>query len=325
MRLALAFCLIATPVLADVETVLDDHILTGTAAFVAATQALDDTAADQCQAETMTGPWNAAMDAWMGIAHLRLGPGEQAALTIAYWPDERGAGRRTLARMIADEDPMGLDADAFSQVSVVARGLHAMETMLYDADFNGYQADSYACTLVSMMAQDIARQAQELDRAWREDFAPLLRTAGEPDNALYLSPKEAPQALFTQLHAGVEFVADQRLARPMGTPERPRPQLAENWRSGRSLRNVRLSLDALHQMATTLAGRHVAAVDEAFDTAAYFAGSVADPAFQDLDDPQARLRLESLEGQVRLINEVLLAEIGEPLGVRPGFNSGDGD
>ena len=325
MRLALAFCLLAAPAFADVETVLDRHILPGTAAFAAAAQALDDTAVDFCQPEALTGPWNAAMDAWMAISHLRLGPGEQAALTIGFWPDDRGAGRRTLARMIADQDPMGVHADEFAQVSVVARGLYAMETMLYDPEFNTYQPDSYACTLVSVMANDIATQARDLDRAWREDFGPVLRSAGEPGNAVYLSPKEAQHALFTQLYAGVEFVAEQRLARPMGTPDRPRPQSAETWRSGRSLRNVTLSLDALHQLATTLAGREIDAVDSAFATAAYFADGIVDPGFQDIADPQARLRLESLMGEVRTINTVLLAEIGESMGLAPGFNAGDGD
>lgn len=325
MRLALALCLLASPALADVETVLDQHILPGTAAFAGAAQALDAAAAADCRPGALTGPWNAAMDAWMGIGHLRLGPGEQAALTIGFWPDERGAGRRTLARMIATEDPMGRDEAGFAQVSAAARGLYAMETLLYDPAFNGYAPDSYACTLVSVMAQDLARQAVALDEAWRDKFGPELRSAGQPGNATFLSGAEAERALFTALHAGVEFNADQRLGQPMGTPDRPRPQRAENWRSGRSLRDLELSMAALHAMATDLAGQPVEAVDNAFATEAYFAGAVTDPAFQDVADPQARLRLESLQGRIRTVAEVLISDIGEALGVAPGFNAGDGD
>ncbi|GAB1379288.1 imelysin family protein [Pararhodobacter aggregans] len=328
MRLApaiLALTLVAAPALADVDAVLDDHVLPGTAAFAQATQALDDQAIDFCQPQDLAPLWNSAMDAWVRIGHLRLGPGEQAALTIAFWPDERSAGRRTLARMIAAQDPMGVHTDDFPQVSAAARGLYALETMLYDPDFNDYEPDSYSCTLVSVMAHDLAAQAAALDEAWREKFAPELRTAGQPGNATFLSMAEAERALFTALHGGVEFDADQRLGQPMGTEDRPRPQRAENWRSGRSLRNLTLSLESLHGMATALAGQPVDAVDSAFDAAAYFSLAITDPAFQDVSDPQGRLHLESLQGRVRTIGEVLISEIGTSMGIAPGFNALDGD
>ncbi|WP_334194982.1 imelysin family protein [Pararhodobacter sp.] len=322
---ALALILLAAPARAGVDAVLDDHILPGTAAFAEATQALGDLAIDFCQPRDLAPLWNTAMDAWVRIGHLRLGPGEQAALTIAFWPDTRSAGRRTLARMIAARDPMGVHIDEFPQVSAAARGLYALETLLYDPDFNDYEPDSYSCTLVSVMAHDLATQAAALDTAWREKFAPELRTAGEPGNATFLSRAEAERALFTALHGGIEFNADQRLGQPMGTEDRPRPQRAENWRSGRSLRNLTLSLDSLHAMAIALAGHPIDAVDSAFDAAAYFSLAVADPAFQDVTDPQNRLHLESLQGRVRTIGEVLVTEIGASMGIAPGFNSLDGD
>ncbi len=325
MRLALALCLVAAPALADVAAVLDRHILPGTAAFAEAAQALDDTAADFCEPADLAPLWNSAFDAWLRIGHLRLGPQEQAALTIAFWPDARSSGRRTLARMIAAQDPMGVHSDEFAQVSAAARGLYALETMLYDPDFNDYAPDSYSCSLVSTMAHDLAAQARALDTAWRTDFAPALRSAGAPGNARFLAPAEAERALFTQLHGGVEFNADQRLGLPLGTPDRPRPARAETWRAGRSLRNVTLSMAALHEMATALADGPDATLDAAFAAAEYFAIGIADPAFQDIADPQARLRLESLQGRIRAVGEALITRIGEAMGVAPGFNSLDGD
>ncbi|MBN8293971.1 imelysin family protein [Rhodobacter sp. NTK016B] len=332
MRLSLAFGLFmaATPVLtapafAGVDAVLDSHILPGTAAFAEAAQALDASAAADCQPTALQPAWNAAMDAWMGIGHLRLGPQEQATLTIAFWPDSRNSGRRTLARMIESEDPMGLETEDFAQVSAAARGLYALETMLYDPQFNAYDSGSYECSLVQVMVADLAEQATDLNAAWLQKFAPELRNAGAPDNALFLSEAEAEAALFTQLHGGVEFNADQRLGQVMGTPERPAPTRAETWRSGRSLRNLTLSMDALHRMATALAETPIPAVDEAFASVAYFAGAVEDPAFQDVADPMARLRLESLQGRIRAVGDALSLDIGEAMGIAPGFNSLDGD
>ncbi|MCB1390811.1 MAG: imelysin family protein [Rhodobacteraceae bacterium] len=327
MRLTLALVLsfASGPALADVAAVLDRHVLPGNAAFAAATQALDAAAAADCRPEALRPAWNAAMDAWMAVDHLRIGPGELAALTIAFWPDERSAGRRTLARMIAAEDPMGRDPAAFEQVSAAARGLYALETLLYDPDFDTFAPGSYSCGLVAVMAHDLSVQARSLADAWQDKFGPELRTAGDEDNATFLSPVEAERALFTALHAGIEFNADQRLGQPMGTSDRPRPQRAETWRSGRSLRNLDLSMAALHEMATALAGRPVEPVDEAFASAAYFAQGLDDPGFQDVTDPQARLRLESLQGRIRAVGEVLVTEIGEAMGIAPGFNALDGD
>ncbi len=332
MRLSLAFGLflaatpaLTTPALADVEAVLDTHILPGTAAFAEAAQALETSAAADCRPDHVQPAWNAAMDAWMGIGHLRLGPQEQAALTIAFWPDSRNSGRRTLARMIENEDPLGTDAEDFAQVSAAARGLYALETMLYDPQFSGYAADSYECRLVQVMTEDLAEQAGDLDGAWRRKFAPELRHAGEPDNALFLSEAEAERALFTQLHGGVEFNADQRLGQVLGTPGRPVPARAETWRSGRSLRNLTLSMEALHRMARALAEGPVPAVDEAFDAVAYFAEGIEDPAFQDVTDPAAHVRLESLQGQIRMVGDALSLAIGEAMGIAPGFNALDGD
>ncbi|WP_068299756.1 imelysin family protein [Pararhodobacter sp. CCB-MM2] len=317
--------LTASPALADVGQVLDAQVLPGTAAFAEASTALATAAAADCRPAAVTDAWNAAFDAWLAIGHLRMGPQELAALTIAFWPDGRNSGRRTLARMIEGEDAMGTDASDFAQVSAAARGLYALETMLYDPDFASYEAGSYSCTLVQVMAQDLASQAAALDLAWREDFAPALRSAGSPDNAQFLSANEAERAIFTQLHGGVEFNADQRLGQPMGTPDRPRPTRAETWRAGRSQRNIELSMAAIQAMAQSLAGHSVEAVDSAFSAAAYFGAGIEDPAFQDVEDPQARFRLESWQGRIRAAGDALIVHIGEEMGIAPGFNSLDGD
>jgi predicted lipoprotein len=50
-----------------------------------------------------------------------------------------------------------------------------------------------------------------------------------------------------------------------------------------------------------------------------------DPAFQDVTDPQARLRAEVLQQAVRGLRGAVETEIGARLGIAPGFNSQDGD
>ncbi len=323
MRALLALAQMAGPALADVDTMLDEAILPGQATFAEAAAMLAAAADDDCTPPSVKPAWQAAADAWVRVAHLRLGPGEAAALTIAFWPDERGAGRRTLARMIADADPMGADPAKVAQISAAARGLTGLELMLHDPDF-AYAPGSYACALVAALAADLAAQAEALRDGWHA-FAPALRTAGSPENAEFLSEAEAARALFTQLDAALAFSIEQRLARPLGTFDRPRPLRAENWRSRRSLRNVMLSLEAAVAGAEALAGIPLPRTGAAAGAARATAARIADPGFQDVTDPQARLRLEVLQQRLAEVRAAMAAELGAALGVTAGFNALDGD
>lgn len=308
------------------EEVIQDHALPGAARFASATAALDTAAQADCTDAALRPAYQEAFDAWLGIAHLTLGPLEEdgRGLAIAFWPDTRGMVGRSVARMVAEEDPIATSGD-YAEVSIAARGLFALERLLYDDDFASYEADSYSCALARAMAADLAELGREVDTAWREDFAATLRSAGEAGNDRFLSPREASQALYTALATGLEFVADQRLGRPMGRFDAPKPQVAEARRSGRSLRNVVLSLEALHGLADTLSDAPTPKTDAAFDRALSAARALEDPVFAGVADPISRIRVEALQNDVRAISEAVGAEIAPALGVSVGFNSADGD
>ena len=121
-----------------------------------ATATLARAAEADCTAEALRPAYLAAWEAWAPIADLRIGPSEAAALTIAYWPDERGAGARTIRSLLAAEDPAGRDPAAFAEVSAAARGFPALDLLLGDPDLSGYGPGSYACDLVRSAALDLA-------------------------------------------------------------------------------------------------------------------------------------------------------------------------
>lgn len=325
----LAACLVAltlaTPTWADVDQALQRHILPGFEGFADAAQALQKTAAQDCRADAVAPAYQTTFDAWMTIADLRLGPSETGALSIAFWPDKRGFTQRSLSQFIADQDPAAFDPALYSQVSIAARGLFALEMLIFDPDFADYGPDSYSCALVRAVSVDLADQAVALDRAWQQDFAATLRSAGAPGNTTYLDQSEALRALYTQLLSGLEFTADQRLGRPMGTFQQPRPSRAEAWRSGRSLRNVLLSVDAAQALAHRLTDADLPETDAAAARIHALAERIDDPGFQNLTQPQARLHAEQLQQAVRAMQEAIEAEIGTPLGIAAGFNSQDGD
>ncbi|SLN32067.1 Iron-regulated protein A precursor [Roseivivax jejudonensis] len=329
MRRALVatLCLIAGPAVAGVDAALDEHVLPGTARFAERAAAFEDAAQEDCSAEALRPAYHDAFDAWLGIAHLGLGPLEDGGrgLAIAFWPDTRGMVDRTVRRLVADEDPATSDADAFAEVSVAGRGLFAAERLLFDADYAGYAEGDYTCSLVRAVAKDLSRMAAAVASEWREDFAPLMREAGSDGNTRFLSEREAAQALFTTLVTGLEFVADRRLGVPMGSFDAPRPQMAEARRSGRSLRNVVGYLEALKELARTLSDAPIPQTEAAFAQALETARELEDPVFAGVETPVGRLRVEALQTEVDAITQAVGSEIAPALGVSVGFNSADGD
>lgn len=324
MRLALALSILASPALAGVEEAVQSHVLPGVEAFADATQALEDAASADCTAAALRPAYLAAWEAWSPIADLRLGPSEPASLTIAYWPDERGAGPKALRALLATEDPAGRDPEAFAEVSAAARGFPALDLLLGDPELSAYEQGSYPCALVQTVATDLATQASALAESWPAE-AEALTTAGAEGNARYLSEDEAFRALYTQVLGGLEFTSDTRLGRPLGEPDRPRPTRAEFWRSTRPSPNALASAEAAVRLAQFLADTPLPATEDALEQVRRATQSIEDPAFQNLDDPAARLFVEILQQRVQALKDAIEAEVGAPRGIAAGFNSTDGD
>lgn len=327
MRLILALAFAASPAFAGVPEAVNDHILPMTASFSDAAETLSKSAENSCSANALQDDFQAAFDAWLGIAHLRLGPVEQdgRALAIQFWPDTRGLVPRTVTRLIADKDPAAQSAEQFSEVSIAGRGFAALERVLFESEFSDYASDSYTCTLVQAISADLAQMADAIDQEWREGYAQTVTGAGTSGNTTFLTEAEAAQALYTTLTTGIEFNADQRLGRPLGTFDRPRPTRAEAYRSGRSRRNVILSLEALHAFAQSLADGPTPQIDDGFDIALQTARDLDDPVFAGVEDPQGRLQVEILQQRINAILPAIANEVGVPLGVSAGFNATDGD
>ncbi len=322
-KILMVLLITASPAHADVPMAVTDHILPGYAAFSAATAALADMTAQTCDAEMIRPAWDAAYDAWLGIAHIRLGPVEDdgRSLAIAFWPDPKGIGAKQQAAMIASADPMGLDPVAFREASVAVRGLTGIERSLYPQ--TPLEGD-YPCMLLTTTAADLARTAREVEAAWQAEFADVVLMPGVAGNTRFLSDTEVRQAMFTQLITGIEFVKDVRIGRPLGTFNAPRPDRAEARASGRAGRNILVSLTALRDYALVLDPDGVRTAD-AFDLAIKTASALPDPTLGSIADPADWLKLEILGQQVQAVQNVALDEIGGSLDVGVGFNAADGD
>ncbi|WP_050525896.1 imelysin family protein [Pseudorhodobacter aquimaris] len=318
--LALSLCL-ATPALADFPETVRDHILPGYAGLATATQDLADVSAQSCDPQDLRPAYHAAFDAWMGVQHLRFGPVEQGGLglAIAYWPDPKGSGRRAqMAILTGDADV--LEPARFAEQSVAARGLFALERLLYP----NAELPADPCPLIRATTADLARIAGVVYAGWEDGYAETLLTAGEAGNTTYLTRPEARQALFTQLATALEFTDDTRLGRPLGSFTRPRPERAEALASGRPLRNILLSLQAQRAMVETLTpdAPHTIA---AFDHAIAVGEALDDPLLAGVAEPESRLKVEILQQAIEALRQTVLSELGPELDVGIGFNAADGD
>ncbi|MEM9577403.1 MAG: imelysin family protein [Pseudomonadota bacterium] len=322
MRLALIFSVLCLPAFADVPTALNNHVLPRHTQLADATAALSAVAAGDCSPEAVRPAYHAAYDAWIGMSHIQFGPLEDRDLTLAmaFWPDPKDRVGKALARLSSASDDIVNDPARFGEVSAAAQGFTALERILYDP-----QPDAdYACRLTQAIAVGLARKSQELAEHWPA-FADLMLTAGQEGNTRFQSPDEARRALYTALSTGLEFLHDQRLGRPLGTYDRPRPRRAEAYRSERTQRHIELSLDALEDLAVSFTDVPLPGTLAAFADARERAAALNDPTLAGVAEPASRFRIEVLQQTVRAVQIAVIDEIGAPLGITAGFNSLDGD
>lgn len=330
-HLLLAATLCLSPVVAAAESatvgqVLRQIILPGFAELARSTKTLADSAKADCRAENpaLRADFNTAFDAWLAVETYRAGPLEEAGngLAIAFWPDTKGAMPRALNALLAE--PAIPQGEAFAETSVAARGLFALEAMLYDPAFNGYAAGDNGCQLVQAITTDLAQTAERVNQSWIKDFGPLMLTAGGQGNTRFLSPDEVIQLLYTATLTELEFIAEVRIGRPLGDT-RPRPNRAEARASGRSLRNVVLSAEAAAKLAQVLAGVSESDMTPALSYIGFAAKQIKDPVFADVETSSEHFRLQELQSAVQGARAAVMADLSVRLGVGQGFNALDGD
>jgi len=332
IALAVAAPCIAAAQAADpvVAKVIDTHILPRFETLAKTSDQLTDAAATDCTptSENLRATYGDAFDAWVAVSHLRFGPTEvnDRAFALAFWPDSRGVTPRTLATLIADQDPVIATPQAFSQVSIAGRGFYAMEFLLHDDALSAAGDVAYHCALVQAVATDIAATTAAILADWQSDYAARMLNPGP--TGTYRSQEETVEELFKALTTGLEFTSDTRLGRPLGSFDKPRPTRAEVWRSGRSARHVKISLESLENLMMLLVGDNAdlaARSEHAFETTLSKLGALDDPIFAGVAAPQTRLKIEVVQQSVDAIRDIARAELGPTLGVAAGFNALDGD
>jgi predicted lipoprotein len=362
----LSFFLLAAPCGAQAATEADylalnksvvaDHILPRLKAFADSAAGLPPAADKACASRSaadvtaLQAAFVAALDGWEGIQHVRFGPAEffSRGARIFFWPDPRNSVGRQLGEMLSKTPAIDITEDALSKDSVAVQGFPALERLLYDTGAavklasKTPEADK-ACAAARAIAGNLAAMARDINAEWTEGpdaYALDVEKAG-PEHVRFMRHREVTMELFKSLYNAVELVADHKLARPLGASiQAARPRLAEAWRSGRSLANIRLNLKAaqalfngegggesLSAFLKTVTGETeldellIRAFAQTLATAAGISGTLE----AGVGDAKARPQLEKLSREAKALKALLSQRLAPALGVPVGFNALDGD
>lgn len=328
--------------------VVDSYVLPRYAAFAESAAVLESTLREACAddrlaAEEAAAAYEAAMDDWMEVQHLRFGP---AMLFLRYdrlefWPDKRGMVRRHLAQMLSQRDPAKLEPQTFANGSVAVQGFPALERLMYDSDESVW-ADPFACQLAVAIGRNIDSIAAGLLADWRDGetpYAEVVKTAAG-GNETYFDAKEASLEFAKALRGALLLVEDYKLGRPLGdTAEDARARRAESWRSARSLRNVLHNLKSARALfrqtgAVSFSGllrsqpqgeKLDAAIVGALDRLVAAVEAQPESLVAALEAPDGWAQLHAVREETGQLMELLSGPLSQVLDLPIGFNSYDGD
>ncbi|HEV7371266.1 imelysin family protein [Arenibaculum sp.] len=282
-----------------------------------------------------------ALDAWMRVEHLTLGPTVLFMRNhrIAFWPDPRNTTGRQLGQAVAQRDGAAISAENFARGSVAIQGFPALERLLFEDGAGLAQASEdarFRCRFATAITGNLAGMAADLEREWRA-FGPSLVQA---DGGAFETPRQATAELLQAFTAGLQRIADLKLAKPLGeTVERGNPRLAENWRSARTLPNVVANLEALQAMyglgpteglralarASGLDPELDGLMEAGFAAALDTARSIDVPLADAIGLPEKRQALDKLREQVSALHGLAATRLASALDAPLGFNAMDGD
>ncbi len=328
--------------------IVDDDVIPRYAAFAERTGELESSLKEACaddrlDAQESAAAYNAAMDAWMDVQHLRFGP---ALLFLRYdrlefWPDKRGTVRRHLAQLLSERNPKALEPHSFANGSVAVQGFPALERLMFDSDDSVWESP-FGCAVVEAIGRNLHSIAKGLLSDWRDGetpYAEVVKSAAG-GNEHYFDAKEASLEFAKALRGALLLVEDYKLDRPLGDdPEAVRTSRAESWRSARSLRNIRHNLKAAQALYAETGAVSFSsllraqpkgeeldrAISDALGRLVAATEAQPDSLVAALEAPDGWRQLDAIRVETRQLMELLGGPLSEVLDLPIGFNSYDGD
>ncbi|WOF74591.1 imelysin family protein [Parvibaculaceae bacterium PLY_AMNH_Bact1] len=292
---------------------------------------------DRSKVETQ---FHSTMDAWQRAQIIQFGPiyENKGPARIQFWPDKRGTGQRQLRQVLNNQDETVLPSGALAEKSVALGDLQALEYVLYNDPELTTQPDSFACHYALAIARNQEVHAADIVQMWvgADSYRDQVLNAADGTD-VFFDEKEAASRFLNDMAGAIDVIRLQKIDRPMGlTITGARPKRTENWRSGRSLRNIQLNLESVQHFLAVEDGFGDVLSDIGKETTSQAAqqliseilGHLAafdQPMSKLVANPDARGDLESLLTKLRSLQSLVREQLAQDLGLVPGFNATDGD
>lgn len=314
-----------------------DNLAKVTAAFAKTAEAFD-AAPDAAGLDKVKQGFNDVADAWASAQQFRLGAlaQEQRSERFAYWPERRNVVDKQYLALLAGKGKDGLDAARFSTGSVAVQGLPALERILYGEDKGQdvLQGDAAARrrAIIVAIAQNLKSIAAETKSIWEKTLKDPAKAAA----SFAASPAEGTAQSYTNLLTITQIIAEQKIGVSLGGDAAgAKPKAAEQWRSGRSIRNIALNLATAKTSVLApggyaeLMGADQAALKadltKAFDDAITAIEAVGDNYTDDITHQEKRKPVTAALVKINHLRDLLRQQVPPAIGVTLGFNELDGD
>ena len=288
--------------------------------------------------EGLRAAYGKVSDAWAAVEFLRMGPGA-AELRIErfnYWLDRQNAAGKALNAMLASTDPQSLAPAVIAGGSAAGQGLPILERLIYgdaDAALRAPGADGdRRCAIGSAVAANLADIADAIVTGWTApDGAGPAIAANKGWKVSFTDADEAARVLLTDLFTGSEGLKDFKIAMMFHDEANPgAARLAEDARSGRSLRDIRIEFSAIREAMDAYLAPASAAdrgkIDGAFAEVDARLGDIeAAEAATPAHSPERAKATQAALASYETLQQTTLALLPTATGVTLGFNNLDGD
>lgn len=292
----------------------------------------------------------AAMHAWQKVQHVRLGPveAEDRLYRLQFWPDKRNKTGKALTKLRTKiEAGEKMTALSLSQGSVAGQGFPALERLIFQDSISAGD-----CQIVNAISQNISLISHRMLDEWSIDEddgfgAQILQAVTGTES--FNHPKDASFQMFKSLLTGMQWLADSKLKKSMGSAAaKAKYKRLEAWRTGKSA-------EYLHENAMELArfygintpGKAAeespevgfsallaskeggSAIDleirRNFDQLIQDIEKLAQPLEKAVTDAASREALERIVALLDDTRKLMETQMAPKLGFTIGFNSLDGD
>lgn len=312
-----------------------------------ATLALEEATRSLCAAPTVASlgdtqeSWRRARRSWSRHFAFGFGPASAQRSALDFWPV-----RTTTVEDAIAAAPAAADPDYIDNLGVSAKGLPALEYILFGVDEdpaalvaglgdNGGQR----CVYARMLAEDIAARSALIAAAWVDEYADELRSAGQ-GSGLYATRKDAVDAVINYLIDSLATMVAAKLDTPLGnlSGAPPAPENLESRFSGATRDDLQANLEgfwsAYHGEAdAAAAGLSVLVADAGGDSdlrardqyaiALEEVLALPTPASEALAPERARF--QTVRDELDALRRLLKLDVASLLGVTLALSDNDGD